>query len=265
MATDTIKAQDAVNRAVYFAPAVFRDYLSLALTSSEAMCLLKYQPYFAQRSLLDIGVGAGRTTQVLHPLVARYEAIDYSPVMVDYMKRAQPSASVRQMDWRNLDGFADQTFDYIFATDNVIDALSHEDRLAALGESFRVLRPGGILNFSAHNLNFSKAHSGPRLQWSNNPAHLAANGLQFAKRLKNHWRVGKLRRVTADYALLNDEGHNYACLHYYARRATVNAQLAAAGFHVLDAFDCAGRALAEVADDSASPSLMYVAQRSERG
>ena len=253
--------QDEVNRKVYFAPSVFRHYLSEALTPAEATCLLKYQPAFAQKTLLDVGVGAGRTTRVLLPLVARYEAIDYSPVMVEYMKRTQPAASVRQADWRSLDAFAGAAFDFIFATDNVIDALAHEDRLQALHESHRVLRPGGILAFSAHNLNFHAALSGPKLQWSNNPVHLAANTLQFAKRLRNHWRVSKLRKVTADYALLNDEGHDYACLHYYATRASVHAQLAAAGFNLLDAIDWRGRSLPPGADDSASPSLLYVAQR----
>jgi len=46
--------------------------------------------------------------------------------------------------------FAAESFDFILATDNVIDALPHHDRLRALGEAYRLLRPGGILVFSCH-------------------------------------------------------------------------------------------------------------------
>lgn len=261
MSTRTGSLQDRVNRAVYFGPSVFRHYLSEVLTPAEVTCLLKYQPYFAQRTLLDIGVGAGRTARTLHPLVARYEAIDYSPVMVDYVKRAMPGVSVRQMDWRDLNAFGDATFDFIFATDNVIDALAHEDRLQALRESHRVARAGGLLAFSSHNLSYREALGGPRLEWSKNPGRLAANGLQYLRRLKNHARVGKLRRTEADYSLLNDQGHDYACLHYYAARATVKAQLTDAGFRLIDVIERGGRSLPEGADDSASPNLLYVAQR----
>ena len=38
-------------------------------------------------ALRDIGVGAGRTTHHLQPVAKRYEAVDYSPVMVRFMQR----------------------------------------------------------------------------------------------------------------------------------------------------------------------------------
>src|SRR5712692_4413034 len=139
--------QEEVNSAVYNSPGVYRRYLSKLLTPPETACLLKYQPYISGRDVLDIGVGAGRTSVYLAPLARRYEAVDYSPVMVDYMKRAMPEISVRQANFRDLGMFEDSSFDFVFATDNVIDALSHEHRLSALNESRRVLRPGGVLAF----------------------------------------------------------------------------------------------------------------------
>jgi len=86
-----------------------------------------------------------------------------------------PRISVRQADFRDLTVFAAESFDFILATDNVIDALPHHDRLRALGEAYRLLRPGGILVFSCHNIRYKKAFSGPRLRWSSNPVGLAAN------------------------------------------------------------------------------------------
>jgi SAM-dependent methyltransferase len=254
-------AQDEINRAVYFEQTVLRHYLSEALDPAEVTCLLKYQPDFAFKSLLDVGVGTGRTTHFLHSLAARYEAIDYSPVMVEYMKRRFPGVSVRQADWCKLNCFGDGEFDFVFAPCNVIDVLSPESRLLALAESRRVLKPGGLFACASHNRNFLPAQSGPRMRWTLNPVKLATNGLKFLKRTNNHRRVVKLRQSTADYALLNDEGHDYACLHYYITRDTMRAQLAAAGFYLLDVIARNGYIIPEGSSDAANPNLLYVSRR----
>lgn len=260
-AIDLSSRQDDVNRQVYYAPGVYRYYLSTQLTPSETACLLKYQPYISGRDVLDIGVGAGRTTRYLAPLARRYEAVDYSPVMVDYVKQTMPAISVRQADFRDLGGFADRSFDFLFATDNVIDALSHEDRMRALGEAHRVLRPRGLLAFSSHNLNSKNAFSPPRWNWSANPVTFAANGVKFAISWWNHLRVAPLRTVTPEYALLNDPGHFYACLHYYASRATVARQLERCGMRLMEAFERSG--VSVEGDAPESPNLLYVAERSQ--
>jgi len=253
--------QDEVNRAVYYSPGVHRYYLSKVLTPPETACLLKYQPHIFGRDVLDIGVGAGRTARYLAPLARRYEAVDYSPVMVGYVKKTMPEISVRQADFRDLSDFDNLSFDFVFATDNVIDALSHEGRLRALHEASRVLRPGGILAFSSHNIHYKKAFSGPQLEWSSNPLRFAANCAKFAISWRHHLRVAPLRRTTPDYALLNDPGHFYACLHYYAARSKVNSQLGYAGMRLIEAFDVDGRVAPEAGDDSKTPSLLYVAKR----
>src|SRR5438093_6699515 len=142
--------QFEVNAHVYHAAGVEREYQSRELTRVEVVALLRYHAAFAQREVLDIGVGTGRTSLYLAPLARRYEAIDYSPVMVRYLQQAMPQISVRQADMRELSGFADAGFDFLFATNNVIDAVGHDDRMRALHEAFRVLRPGGVLMFSTH-------------------------------------------------------------------------------------------------------------------
>jgi len=253
------RQQDEVNRTVYFRPGAYRHYRSKLLMPPEVACLLKYQPYISGRDVLDIGVGAGRATRYLAPLARRYEAIDYSPVMVAYMKKTMPEVSVRQADFRDLKVFPDRSFDFVFATDNVIDALGHEDRQRALSEAARVLRPGGVLAFSSHNLHHRSALSGPRLAWSSNPLRFAANCASFALNWRNHLRVGRLRRTAAEYMLLNDPGHHYALLHYYIARSTVRSQLARAGLHLVDAFGIEGQSIGESEDDSLNPSLFYVA------
>ena len=253
--------QDEINRAVYYSPRVYRSYLADCLTAAESICLSKYQSYIQHKDVLDIGVGAGRTTRYLAPLARRYEAVDYSPVMVRYVERTMPHISVRQADFRDLSDFAGESFDFMLATDNVIDALSHQGRLRALEEAYRVLRPGGILAFSSHNIRYKKAFSGPQLRWSSSAVRLAKNCAGYVLSLWNHLRVSPLRTTTSEYALLNDSGHRYACLHYYAARSTVCSQLAGVGLRFIEALDASGRPLSEFADDSEISSLFYVAER----
>ena len=134
--------------------------------------------------------------------------------------------------------------------------------MEAMKEASRVLRPGGVLVFSSHNLRYEKAFDGPRMNWSKNPVRLAAGVIRFAQSWSNHLRVRKLRSRASDHAILNDPGHFYACLHYYSARPTVKEQLREAGMSLIEAYDRNGRVLAEQDDDSRSPSLTYVAQLS---
>ncbi len=262
MKTSAPLRQDEVNRAVYYSRSVYLYYLSKSLMAAEAACFSKYEQQLNGRDVLDIGVGAGRTARFLAPRARRYESIDYSPVMVDYMRRALPEISVHQGDFRDLSMFPDGSFDFVLATANVIDALPHEGRLMALNEARRVLRPGGLLAFSTHNLGYKFAFSGPRMGWSWNPVRLAVRAVQYVLGSWNHRRLGPLRRTTAEYALLDDPGHFYSCLHYYITRQTVQAQLENAGMTLEDAYDGKGRTLSETDDDSENPWLFYVAQRS---
>jgi len=240
---------------------VYRSYLSDRLTAAESSCLSKYQLHIQSKDVLDIGVGAGRTARYLAPLARRYEAVDYSPVMVEYVRKAMPQISVRQADFRDLTVFAAGSFDFILATDNVIDALPHQDRLRALSEARRVLRPGGVLAFSSHNIRYKKAFSGPQLKWSPNPVRFASNCVGYLLSQWNHRHVAPLRTSTPEYALLNDPGHRYACLHYYAARSTVVSQLASAGLRYIEAFGPSGQSLAEFTDDSEVSSILYLADR----
>jgi len=260
MSTIAPSLQEELNRAVYSDPGVIRFYLSHDLRPAEAACLETFKSHIAGRDVLDIGVGCGRTTRYLAPLARRYAAIDYSPVMVSYIRKIMPEIAVEPADFSDLSLFDNASFDFVFATDNVIDALSHQSRQGALAESRRVLRAGGLLAFSSHNLCYKHALSAPWLDWSSNPRRMARNLAKFALSWWNQLRVRRLRTATPEYALLNDRGHFYSCLHYYATRSTVRAQLENAGFRLLAVFATDGRGLQEFAPDEDYPSLLYVAE-----
>jgi SAM-dependent methyltransferase len=223
------------------------------------MALLAYQPAFAGRDVLDLGIGAGRTTRILAPLARRYVGTDYSPPMIAHVRATLPDIDARLCDMRDLSPFADASFDFVMASCNLLDAVSHDDRLAVFAEVRRVLRPGGTFVFSSHNRRFALATRGPYLVRAGNPATQAAYLLRYAQGLLNHARVRRYRREEAEYALLNDLGHDYAALHYYIDRETQRRQLERAGFIPRDVFNVAGRRLVDGDDDAESPSLLYVA------
>lgn len=253
--------QDRVNRRVYHARGVARYYRSHALDEAETMALLAYQPAFAGRRVLDLGVGTGRTTAFVAPLASRYTCVDFSPRMVDAVRARFPGIPSLIGDMRDLSVFDDSAFDFVLASCNLVDAVDHADRLKVFGEVRRVLRPGGLFVFSSHNRRFRDALAGPRLRWSRNPGTQAVHLWRWVRSLVNHARVRHLRRVEPDYAILNDPGHDYAALHYYVDRATARRQMAAVGFRVLSEFDLSGRALGPGDEDRDSSSVLYVTER----
>lgn len=250
----------AHNTRVYHASGVDRRYRSESLTVIEVKALLKYQPDFAGRDVLDVGVGTGRTTRYLMPLARRYEGIDYSPVMVERARALLPAASLRHADMRDLSCFESASFDFVFGPNNVLDAVSHDDRIRTLFEWRRVLRDGGLLMFASHNRRYRHAMQGPRLGFSRNPARQAEMLMRLARGVVNHQRVKNLRQVEPDHALLNDEGHDFAILHYYVDPRLQAEQLRSAGFRPVDVFDHTGNVLEPGDPGADSPWLMYVAR-----
>jgi SAM-dependent methyltransferase len=259
-----VSAQDRVNRRIYHAPNISRWYRSSALDVAETMALLRYQPAFAGREVLDLGVGTGRTSRYLAPLARRYVCVDSSPPMVAHIHAHLPDVEVHLADMRDLRAFASASFDFVLASCNVLDAVAHADRLRVLAEVRRLLRPDGIFMFSSHNRRLRNATFGPRLVRSHNPATQAVLIWRYARSLVNHARVRRLRRIERDYALLNDSGHDYAALHYYVDRDTQRLQLERAGFRVRDVLDRGGRPLQDGDDDSENSSLLYIAQHAAR-
>jgi SAM-dependent methyltransferase len=253
--------QDRVNRRIYRAANISRWYRSAALDFTEALAFLKYQPAFAGRDVLDLGVGTGRTSRYLAPLAGRYVCVDSSPAMIAHVRTHLPGLDIRETDIRDLNPFAAGSFDFVLASCNLLDAVSHQDRLRALAEIWRVLRPAGVFMFSAHNRRWRSALHGPRLGRARNPASQALLVWRYVRSLVNHARVRRYRRLEREYAVLNDSGHDYAALHYYIDRDTQRRQLEQAGFRLCEVFDVRGRSLQDGDDDRESPSLMYVAER----
>ena len=102
--------------------------------------------------VLDLGCGAGRTSG---PLVRRGYAVvagDISAEMIARARQLHPHIDFRVLDAVALD-LPPDTFDVVFFSFNGLDYVyPFANRRRALREIFRVLRPGGLLVYSSHNL-----------------------------------------------------------------------------------------------------------------
>jgi ubiquinone/menaquinone biosynthesis C-methylase UbiE len=119
-----------------------RDYFE-ACTAPENRFILRHLGDVSQKTMLDLGCGAGENSVYFALKGARCTATDYSPGMVDKALALARANDVqiegRTMDAMRLD-FPDDTFDIVYAA-NLLHHLP--DANAALREMHRVLKPGG--------------------------------------------------------------------------------------------------------------------------
>jgi SAM-dependent methyltransferase len=95
----------------------------------------------AQDWAIDIGCGEGRTTRDLAARGHRVAAIDSSPTLIRYARRADPDGIYLLGDAATLP-FPDATFDLAVAYNSLMDVA---DMSASVHEVARVLRPRGRL------------------------------------------------------------------------------------------------------------------------
>ncbi len=168
--------------------------------------------------MLDLGVGAGRTTFNLQPLVKEYIGVDYSKSMTDLCKERFPGVKFETKDAKDLD-FPDGHFDFILFSFNGLDYVSHEDRVKTLQNIRRMLKKGGLFVFSSHNIN--RLHS---ITWSRNPFRVAYRLYKMAHiLLLNGFPHGK-------YSIVNDGAHGFKLKTYYIDPKEQLKQLESAGF-----------------------------------
>jgi ubiquinone/menaquinone biosynthesis C-methylase UbiE len=193
--------------------------------------------HLSEQSMLDIGVGAGRTTPHFAALFKEYVGIDYAPNMIEACKKRfldqYANTSFLVGDARSMPSFQDRTFDLILFSYNGIDYICHQDRLAALKEIHRVGKPGGRFCFSTHNLKSANKVFRPK-----QPRTLSLR--KTARRLARRFlitfiynRYSELKNLgQVEHAMINDGGYSYRFKTYYIRPAYQLEQLGAYFDHV---------------------------------
>ncbi len=110
---------------------------------------------------------------------------------------------------------------------NGIDYISHEDRLQAFQEMRRVIKKGGIMCFSTHNIrNLTALPTFPKL--STNPVKMLRRILKYLHYASRNFHFKGLRNER--YAIVNDGACNSRLTTYYIKPEESLKQLADCGF-----------------------------------
>ena len=220
----------------------------------------------ANRPILDIGVGAGRTTASLTALSTEYIGIDYVEEMVAQCKKLFPDICFECVDARDLSRFSDGLFYLVVFSMNGLSMVDHTGRMAILREVYRVLQPGGAFLFSSYNkanqLHRTHFHF-PEFHFTFHPFKLIRRQLRFVYstlvRASNRYKHRKHELHTDEYSMVNDVCHDYSTMLYYTSRSHQIEQLRAAGFAgAVDALDLAGNM---IEDETGHDSIFYIARK----
>jgi ubiquinone/menaquinone biosynthesis C-methylase UbiE len=222
---------ESQNEKTYGLANIVQYYTQLkALQPAEQMVLDRLSPELCNLKMLDIGVGAGRTTQHFHLRTAHYTGIDNSAEMIAACQKRFPDAAQTMFevcDARDMGRFETDSFDFILFSFNGIDYVSQTDRLSVLAEIRRVGKPGAIFCFSSHNLQGFEQAFDLKSQWSCNPIVAYTNLVMlFLLRVLNRpLTLAQLKALS--YAIVKDESHNFRLNTYYIRPQDQIAQLEA--------------------------------------
>lgn len=251
-------ALESVNKDLYSSSDGVNSYVNTTLQPPEVSILVEYKDAYYNKKVLDIGCGAGRTSHYFRNFTDQYTGVDYSVAMIDYCIRQYPGLTFKHCDVRDLSCFDDGEFDFIMFSYNGIDYIDHNDRIKALAEINRVLKPGGLFVFSAHNRQYKSINTRPSLKVALNPVSMVKNIVNYARQIKNRRGLSSLEVHNENYAILNDSGNDFGLLTYYIDKNKQTVQFEGAGFEVLGMYKLNGKKMLPDEDDSEDCWVYYV-------
>ena len=233
---------------------------SVGLHKNEKILLDRLREVLRGKPILDLGVGAGRTTGSLLEISPDYVGVDYSPEMIRQCQARFPGVKFLCGDARELTMFHDAQFEFVLFSFNGIDYVPPVDRPTILREVCRVLKPGGRFLFSTHNIEkkTTPAYSLKNLHWRKNPIGMARNFLSYLAGIRNYLRNRSMQICSEKFELRIDS-ENYRVLTYYIAKLHQVEQLKATGFVGVEVYERNANALDLVIPEKESAWLYYLA------
>ena len=218
---------------------ITQEYMKCDLFPPERELLVILRDRLNQLDMLDLGVGAGRTSYTFAALVRTYIGIDYAPAMVE-MCRSRFGESDRQkflcLDAADLSKLDDKKFDLVLFSFNGIDCVELEQRHKILKEVHRLLKPDGYFFFSGGSLDaFPWPVQWPRFRFARP---LRSMGALAKKTIWNCRRSWANRRQNAEdlkkrgWAYLQNGAHNFSLMLFFSTRGYQIRELTDHGFEI---------------------------------
>jgi SAM-dependent methyltransferase len=250
-------------RAVYLRDIVA--YQQRHLLPPEVAVLRRFKGRWPTMSMLDVGVGAGRTSYIFAAVARHYLGIDYLPEMISKARQlVAEDQTVRFAiaDVRDLSNLSEK-FDFVLVSCNALDTMEWPDRTAALRQLRCVTRQGGYLLLSGHSLHALRTHlpvHNTPFGWSAKELYQWTGGVRATIRYLRERRKLNLDQVEASgRARFPDGAHNFALDISYVSVAEQRRELGDAAYELEEVFDLTGTAV----DENAPPadlSLHYLAR-----
>jgi ubiquinone/menaquinone biosynthesis C-methylase UbiE len=147
---EEMSLESAANMEHFRTPVAVSDLSVYRLLREEEYLFGKY--YKAGESVLDLACGMGRTTLLLYELGLKVRGVDRSDIFIEVAKRRLPYLDLQVGSYDGIDE-EDSSYSHVLISFNGIDsAVPEAQRVVALRECARVLKPGGTFIYSSHNL-----------------------------------------------------------------------------------------------------------------
>ena len=224
------------NRKTYKSSKIVNYYKYLSqLQPAEKNFIKHFQAQLSNFKMLDIGIGGGRTTQHFAPLVKEYVGIDYASEMIEACHKrfgSVSNVSLKVMDARDMNQFADNSFDFVLFSFNGIDYVPHSDRMKIFKEVARVGKSGCYFFFSSHNLQSIAKEFDYKNKLSLNIFRVYVDSIMFAFLRLFNLSITLKKLPKKNYCIIRDESHNFQLKTYYVRPQEQIKQLSTSFYNI---------------------------------